>query len=161
MCFRYYQQHSKCWQEQSDKVLLISRWGLLFFPFFFTVVSAQSTSRIEGIIVHVSLLEAQRKPSPRFIALLMVHSLFVVGLYRTQAVFRGSLADAAGSATSWRCPVCGFDNRAMCKHCDLCGISSEFAEVHQRGGGGVISYAPFFTRGAHFLPLFACRCSRL
>lgn len=44
-----------------------------------------------------------------------------------QAVIRSSLVDAEG--TSWRCPVCGFDNRPLCKHCDLCGISSEFAEV--------------------------------
>ena len=43
--------------------------------------------------------------------------------------------DASGQ--SWRCPVCGFDNRPRCKHCDLCGISSEFAEVR--------SSVPFFS----------------
>ncbi|CAN0188052.1 unnamed protein product [Pylaiella littoralis] len=43
-------------------------------------------------------------------------------------IFRSSLVDGAG--TSWRCPVCGFDNRPRCKNCDLCGITSEFAEVY-------------------------------
>lgn len=48
-------------------------------------------------------------------------------LVSAQAVFRSSLTDSTG--TPWRCPVCGFDNRPLCKHCDLCGSSSEFAEV--------------------------------
>ncbi|CAN0003916.1 unnamed protein product, partial [Scytosiphon promiscuus] len=46
-----------------------------------------------------------------------------------EVIFRTSLADAAGTS-SWRCPVCAFDNRPRCKHCDLCGMSSEFAEVY-------------------------------
>ncbi|CAM9902418.1 unnamed protein product, partial [Hapterophycus canaliculatus] len=43
-----------------------------------------------------------------------------------KVIFRSSLTDAAGTS-SWRCPVCAFDNRPRCKHCDLCGMSSEFA----------------------------------
>ncbi|CAB1116618.1 unnamed protein product [Ectocarpus sp. CCAP 1310/34] len=46
-----------------------------------------------------------------------------------EVIFRSSLTDSAGNA-SWRCPVCGFDNRPHCKHCDLCGMSSEFAEAY-------------------------------